>query len=175
MLKSNRTSIVKIDEVGDLDHIPVSELRALYNYWCAKKGDRVMPSRSDIRPAEIVDLLPKVGLIDVEHAPRRYRLRLLGTEVVLALGQEMTGKYLDEISPSGSGMARLNKLVEHKAGYYVTSQLDWMNRGFQKYQAVFLPLGDEKGVVNMILCGMRPYFQKGYVQGQGVAVGPNRL
>src|SRR4051794_7337366 len=70
-------------------------LRRLHHYWLSKKGDRKAPSRADIRPEEIVPLLPSVYLVDVEGT--RFRLRLVGTEVALEYGAEITGKYLDEI------------------------------------------------------------------------------
>ena len=42
-----------------------ARLRALYEYWMEKRGDRAMPARADIDPTEIPDLLPIVGLADV--------------------------------------------------------------------------------------------------------------
>lgn len=160
MLASSSLPVMGNDVIGDIENISISELRALYQYWCDKKGDRLMPCRADIKPTDIVEILPKVALIDVEKDPRRFRLRLLGTEVVLAIGQEATGKYLDDMIPQEKVLSRLEFLVTHKKGYYVTSQLDWLGRGFQKYHMVCLPLADERGEVNMILCGMQAYFQQ---------------
>lgn len=56
-----------------------------------------MPSRRDIRPAEIVGLLPHMFLIDVLREPLRFRIRLAGTQVVRRFGQEGTGLMLEEI------------------------------------------------------------------------------
>src|SRR5689334_294640 len=64
-------------------------LRRLHDYWASKKGDRKAPSRADIRPEEMVPLLPSVYLVDVEGT--RFRLRLVGTEIVLEYGAEITG------------------------------------------------------------------------------------
>jgi hypothetical protein len=134
--------------------IPVPLLRDLYAYWHGKKGDRKMPSRPDICPTEIIDLLPKIVLIDVEHEPQRFRFRLVGTDVVNVMGQDATGKYLDDLSSNPVIHDRLSWLTQHKTTYYVTSRLDWLNRSFQKYHVLGLPLGDETGKVNMIMYGI---------------------
>ncbi|VAX03504.1 hypothetical protein MNBD_ALPHA03-1070 [hydrothermal vent metagenome] len=140
--------------VNQSHDIPVPLLRDLYEYWQGKKGNRKMPSRPDICPTEIIDLLPKILLIDVEYEPQRFRFRLVGTDVVRVMGQDATGKYLDELSSNSAIHDRLLWLVRQKTTYYVTSQLDWLNRSFQKYHVLGLPLGDEAGNVNMIMYGI---------------------
>lgn len=65
-----------------LDRIQSDVLRQLFQYWDEKRGDRRAPSRDDIDPAEILEVLPNVCLIDIEADPRRYRVRLMGTELV---------------------------------------------------------------------------------------------
>ena len=148
----------QLTAVDQPDDIPVPLLRDLYKYWNGKKGDRKMPSRPDICPTEIVDLLPKIILIDVEYEPLRFRFRLVGTDVVTAMGQDATGKYLDELSSNSAMHGRLSWLIQHKTTYYVTSQLDWLNRGFQKYNVLGLPLGDEAGNVNMVMYGIDQFY-----------------
>ncbi len=55
---------------------------------------------TDIDPAEMRGFLPCTVLIDVErHATGlRFRYRLVGTQVVLLFGREVTGRYLDELN-----------------------------------------------------------------------------
>ncbi len=55
-----------------------------------------MPSRRDLNPADIVTMLPHICLVDVDDRTKRYRIRLVGTETVKALGADITGKYLDQ-------------------------------------------------------------------------------
>jgi hypothetical protein len=73
------------------------QLRELLGYWLRKKGTRRAPARAHIDPAEIVHLLPFVGLVDVTRDPLRFRFRLVGTAVVAGYGQDITGRFLDEI------------------------------------------------------------------------------
>lgn len=66
-------------------------LRRFYDYWNAKRGDRLMPARADIDPAEITDLLPGIIMIDVGHDPLTLTYRLVGTNEVMARGSNPTG------------------------------------------------------------------------------------
>lgn len=81
----------------DLREITDPRLLRGLAYWDRVRGDRVMPSRRDIRPREILALLPHVFLADILADPLRFRIRLAGTEVVNRFGEELTGKMLDEI------------------------------------------------------------------------------
>lgn len=72
-------------------------------YWEQKRGDRAMPSRAEIEPADLAALLPNLQLIDVVDGGQRFRYRLVGTAIVTAFGREYTGKWLDELFPSERG------------------------------------------------------------------------
>src|SRR5690242_12578597 len=70
-------------------------LRRLFAYWTGKKGDRRVPSRADIAPEEISDILPWVLLM--ERVGTRIRYRLVGDEFRQIYGDKLIGMYLDEI------------------------------------------------------------------------------
>ena len=67
-------------------------IRRFHDYWNGKRGGRPMPSRADIDPAEIKDLLPGIILIDVAHDPLKLTYRLVGTNEVQARGSDPTGQ-----------------------------------------------------------------------------------
>lgn len=73
------------------------QLRALLDYWNAARGERPFLLWPALHPHEIVELLPLVFVLDVEARPRRYRIRLMGTEIVKRFGGEFTGRYMDEL------------------------------------------------------------------------------
>src|SRR5215468_7759400 len=58
----------------------------LYEYWCGKRGARLMPARSDIDPGEIKPLLPYLLISELSDEPVRVRYRLAGARVVEAFG-----------------------------------------------------------------------------------------
>ncbi|MFZ5835784.1 MAG: PAS domain-containing protein [Pseudomonadota bacterium] len=76
-------------------------LRLLHDYWQEKRGDRLMPSRSDINPVHMRDFLPHTMLLDVlcdgDDEPQ-FRVRLAGTNIVDGYGSEVTGKLSTELA-----------------------------------------------------------------------------
>ncbi len=75
-------------------------------YWEAIRGERLMPSRADVDPADIAQVLPFVMLVDVLRAPTDFRFRLIGTEIDLILSRSYTGIRFSEIPH----MARGNRI-----------------------------------------------------------------
>lgn len=74
------------------------DLAALHRYWEERRGERPMPSRADMDPVDLPRrLLPNLFLVDVEEAPRRYRYRLVGTELTAVMGRELARQYIDEM------------------------------------------------------------------------------
>ena len=65
-----------------------------FEYWQSRLKGRQLPSRSDILPGELRDLLPFLFLADVNTltpAGSEINLRLVGTHIERALGINLTG------------------------------------------------------------------------------------
>ena len=74
-------------------------LICFYDYWVSLCGNRQMPSRKDIDPVQVPrGFLPNIMLIDILHDQRRYRYRLIGSNIVIATGENRTGRFFDEFS-----------------------------------------------------------------------------
>jgi hypothetical protein len=74
--------------------------RRLADYLAIKAPPGKLPGRQHIEPTEIPDLLPWIMLIEViaqVNAEPRYRIRLVGTEVVDIQGVDGTGTYVEEV------------------------------------------------------------------------------
>lgn len=56
-----------------------------------------MPRRADIDPSELTRLLPHLQITELLDDGARVRYRLVGTAIVTAYGEELTGKYFDEV------------------------------------------------------------------------------
>src|SRR3974377_2186090 len=83
-----------------------ARFRRLADYLAAKAPPGKLPGRKHIDPLELADLLPWVMLIDVtpqSSGEPRYRLRLMGTEVVATQGSDGTGKFVDEVLTGKEG------------------------------------------------------------------------
>lgn len=76
------------------------QLERLLAYWEAKRGVRRFPLRRDIDPLDLAFALGHVLLVDVEREPAiRFRYRLWGVDLTRDYGQEMTGRYVDQLNP----------------------------------------------------------------------------
>lgn len=139
-----------------LDPSPISDglIGEAYAYWRSKCGARRMPSRIDIEPSELKRVLPHVMLVDV-LGPRQYRLRLIGTECVVAHGAEATGKTLDEAIKDRQYRAHVTELydqcVAERRPLYSESVFRQGTTRDRHVKVIFLPLSSDGAIVNMIL------------------------
>jgi hypothetical protein len=131
-------------------------LRDLYAYWLDKKGDAIAPPRSAIKPDEITRLLPIIVLIDVIGDPPRFKMRLVGTRVVEAFGQEVTGKFVDEIDLSTISPAVHARghaaVADCRPDLHVWEYTKADGRHI-KYERIILPLSSDGRRVDQLLCG----------------------
>ena len=133
------------------------ELKKLLAYWLSKKGDRIAPSRSDIDPAEITQLLPYVALVDVLHDPLRFRFRLAGTEIAMSYGLDLTGRYLDEIDLDGHQheiLLEYEKVTEQGVAVCKTWEYTRQDGRHIRYERLALPLSSDGKTVDMLFGGV---------------------
>jgi len=137
-------------------HFWDQRLARLYAYWLEKRGARAAPSRADLDPGEIPDLLPILNLIEVSWEPLGFRHRLVGAELIQRLGRNARGKEVGE-DLYGEAAAEifhtLKTLATENRPYRRRARLDWNGRKWLTLEAVELPLVDDDGRVNMILRG----------------------
>ena len=67
-------------------------------YWRSKATDGRLPRPADIDPTEIPKLIASIVICELEADPFRVRFRLAGTKQVHILGNELTGRYVDEMN-----------------------------------------------------------------------------
>ena len=97
-------------------------------------------------------------LVDVEPETKRYKYRLMGSESVKALGNDPTGRYLDE-APKIELLLKKNYdwLVREKRPYLNYDKLKWSEKSFMDYYALGLPLSSNGTDVDIMMFGM--YYQ----------------
>jgi hypothetical protein len=89
-----------------VDIIADPRLDTLYRYWASKREARQMPSRAEIDPLEIpAEIWPYTMLLDVlwRQGPPRFRYRRVGNVFWRAVGQEPTGRFIDDVLPETAG------------------------------------------------------------------------
>lgn len=105
-------------------------------------------------PSEIKPFLPIMNLVDVHREPLEFRHRLVGTEIVEAVGRDVTGRV---ISPQLYGddyeeiLAGLRIVAEEIRPFRRLKRPRWSSRDWLSLESIELPLIDSSGEVNMIL------------------------
>lgn len=132
-------------------------LKELYAYWDSLRDGDGLPSRPQIEPMRIPKLLPYVILTDVEHAPRRFRRRLIGTHITSVVGRDNTGRYFDEIYGAdavGQMEAAYSVPVDERRPVRMVGNCGYLDRSWLTYEALHLPLSWDGDRVNMLLGGV---------------------
>lgn len=114
-----------------------------------------MPARGDIEPADIPRLLPALVIAEVEPSPLRFRMRLVGTEVVTMCGCDITGLYLDEIGPDAiqdTLTADFTEVVSERRPTYRRRRYWSKDTRFLSYERLLMPLGDAGVISHLIAC-----------------------
>ena len=104
-----RVEVLKPDLFG---HITDPILLELYRYWFEKRGNRIAPCRREIAPEEIVELLPYICIMDVVWPHPRFYIRLCGTKVVQGFGEEITGRFVEDLDLDGAKFPILAQLEQ---------------------------------------------------------------
>ena len=133
-------------------HLP--SIKQLHDYWTLCRGDRLMPRRADIDPADIPHLLPNIYLVDIEHAPFRVRYRVVGTEVARIVGEDFSHRWLDETGWGEASIA-LNRLLyervaESRAPLFGLSVVLWQGQPDHVFQWALFPLGTGQTVTHCL-------------------------
>jgi hypothetical protein len=136
--------------------------KAIFSYWKSKCGGHAMPLRSSVDPIEIPHLLPMICLMEVEIGPPiRFKMRLLGTAAVNIVGEERTGRYLDEFGeniPDGARQEIVGRWQKTCLGVY-TNQCPIFAQGVRRnpektYQSIHagaLPLTSDGNTVSHVI------------------------
>jgi hypothetical protein len=161
MLPPAKEAISPADTIAS-EAIGDPRLESLHRYWMAQRRGRVMPSRRDIDPTEIPGAIwPHIMILDVEYpggAPR-FRYRRVGAVFWRALGQEPTGRYLDEVLPETAGyrdyvLDIYREVVARRCGLYTENIFTLDGQSIPMLtKRISLPLSSDDDRVEMILAG----------------------
>ena len=138
----------------DLDRgrVLFPDLARVLDYWNAKRGNRLMPSRDHLDPAEMVDFLPRIMLAKVEQ-PLRFRYRLCGTGVCPVHPADQTGLAADELQPPAYGQwihGQYAEVLRTRSPALHLNVFDTDDR-YRSYAHLILPLSHDEVSVDMIM------------------------
>jgi len=133
------------------DDLPDVKLKELHAIWLSKCAGRHLPRRADFDPVDLPPkLLPWITIFDVEEG--RFRIRLVGTGIVEALGMDTTGRYLDELPNTDLLHARARWAVENAKPFYVPDlTMVWDEDRWGRYSVLCAPLASDGAHVDKLL------------------------
>ncbi len=131
----------------------------LLQYWMDKRGEQMLPLRSDFNPMAIPKHLPYLIMLEPEP-DYRMRIRLFGTELARALGADITGGDLMELyrPEERAGLrALIDTVAPNKAVSVVLTT--WTTPTGYQYptENLWLPLASDDGKVSRFLGSIRQY------------------
>ena len=115
--------------------------------------------------------LPHLFLLDVVRPEMRFRGRLVGTQIVNALGFDYTGRFLDEVISNSYYCALHEDLLdvaENAVLHYRVADMAWNNRPYARYHRLCVPLHTTDDRVD-IVAGMACIVRDG---GSGATTAP---
>lgn len=138
--------------IVDLDKAALSETsRVVYEYWTLKRGNAPFPSTSALDPLEIPkQVLVNFTVIEVLDPGPRFLVRLTGSKVREAAGQDYTGQMVDQMPGAEEVVERFTWCVRHRKPYCARSRLSWSANDFRIYEALVLPFGGPDGRVSKL-------------------------
>lgn len=128
--------------------------QGFYRYWDSKRGQRRMPSRSDIDPVEMRIWLPGIQLVDVFHHPRRLVYRLVGQVDVDFRGYNPTGRTVEECSVGltlADTLKNYDIVISQRTFVYDYSDYKSASGLLRSQECILLPLSEDDDLVNMVM------------------------
>jgi hypothetical protein len=100
--------------------------------------------------------LSRMWLLDVFREPLRFRCRLVGSEMVRSIDQEVTGRWLDEVHPSSvndpSSRQRFCAVAELGCATWRRGAPRWARQpDFHSVESLLLPLAADGRRVDKII------------------------
>lgn len=134
------------------------QIASLFCYWRDKCGERTMPRRKDIDPAELAAHLPGILLVDVEGTGPDgcgiFRYRVVGTRQVASRGRDTTGQRVEDGYFGRSAKDVLASYEKVRAqGTAIYRTVDFVTEEGLRIEdaSVFLPLSENGNDVSQIL------------------------
>lgn len=123
-------------------------------YWISKSQNDRLPGRADVDPLDIPALLPQVILLDVKRDPWNFRFRLIGTNVVHHLANDLTGAWMSEIEHMAPPSRIFSSCVEvASSGEPSRSDTPYVgpHRNYVRAEDIILPLASDGATPDMLL------------------------
>lgn len=147
---ATQTHFIRLSELSD----PVTTF--MLRYWTAKKGDRRMPSPSDLSLGEFARYAPKIFTVQVQHEPYDLFFRLVGEDVITNFGFNPKSRALRSLDKELPGVGSLlhqffGWVAQEGRPIGAGGTQELVDKSYNDYEAVYLPLSEDGVRVDRIL------------------------
>lgn len=140
-----------------------------YHYWDRVRGPCPMPSKNDIDPLDIPQLLPGIVLVDVLPSEPWLRYRLVGTHQVAMRGHDPTGQpvrgnyighHLGRADYEDAVLENYRLVIERRSFVYdycyisregLVMPTHWLGQAIREMGTLLLPLSSDGETVDMVM------------------------
>lgn len=140
-----------VETDGFPDSAAINGIRTMWE--TLRQGER-LPARRDVGMDQLAPWLGIVSLVEVHSDPRRFKWRLIGSEITRRMGRDATGRWFDELYEPGvlEGYERNYSLaVDAKVPMQFRGDLEFVGKEFLQFKAIHLPLASNGVDVDMLL------------------------
>lgn len=131
-------------------HIRDQGLQHLLRHWLEQRGDRLVPARTSIDPAQLGPLLSSIWMCDYLPQERRFRMRLAGEGINQIYGRSINQCDFEEIIAADMldhVLQLYRRVVEEPAILHNTGHIYLASGRSLLGERLVLPLTDDSGGV----------------------------
>jgi hypothetical protein len=144
-----------IVEFARPDTLVAPQLQVLLAQWTALAAGRIGPGRAEIVPRALAPILPRIQIHEVIDGGQSFKVRLVGTALVSAVGRDFTGAIF---SSAHTGLlvrrliAALQPVTQYKRPIRTSAPRTAAQKlSFLSAENLWLPLSEDGNSVNQIL------------------------
>ena len=139
----------------DYDIIAQSDepaIQRFINLWDERRAGQPMPSRDDFVPEDLREWFGHVLILDVIRGGADFRYRLVGVEIVRALGRDYTGRRMTECTyevPRAAVIKEFREVVDTRRPILREGHVTWApDRSWRAFKSVHVPLAADGHTVD---------------------------
>ena len=131
-----------------------AQIKKAMEFWNAKKGSRVAPSRDQFNLRETLAFAPHLQILDLLDDGEGYHQRLTGTAIVAQLKEDPTGRTYRASSPDPVVQRMMIAirwvLANRKPLRTVAHRTALPGQDFVHHETLFLPLSSDGDRIDMM-------------------------
>ncbi|UUX49530.1 PAS domain-containing protein [Nisaea acidiphila] len=125
--------------------------KAMFEYWLKARGKALLPPKSALDPVEFPrQSLPVLTVLEPLEDDD-FKVRITGTGVRAATGQDFTGLRMSEIDGTADAHERLIWCRNNARAYFVSGSAEWTRKIEKFFSALVLPFGTPARVERIVL------------------------